>query len=446
MTESLPRGNFGPGPVSVPSISWFEFLLNETLLETHLNLENPELKSNVITTATTTTKRLLLSVFYLSLDPSAYQLIIQFLQQADSHLAATTPDKPPTTQIGVNGETVKEETSNQETKVPVKENRKVTALKLLALKVTAFLNWNLTKLMKSVPLVMIHSMLNDLCRRTMDCDLESICNSSIDFQSISPQAAFTIQLYHRFCILSVIKDSFPVRPVKTFVQMQGQVEPMIALAGANDLLVRNIRDRITMSVVNLEKCVECGKSIIMPSLQCIELPKEDSDGLDIRWEDGITILPNEYNCQLYYDLGCFYFYQEAYSQAYVMFQRTKELLKELESPTYCSIDATRLNGYYTGCRSLQGVSDMSVVNMETMYEQAEAARKNNYQELSTMYRSDIEDEIANQGDRYNVLYIQVSICNVIRGVMEGKALVSLLANVLEDCDKETTDFLLMLIT
>ncbi|KAH3776828.1 hypothetical protein DPMN_178261 [Dreissena polymorpha] len=38
-------------------------------------------------------------------------------------------------------------------------------------------------------------------------------------------------------------------------------------------------------------------------------------------------------------------------------------------------------------------------------------------------------------------FIQVSICNVIRGVMEGKAFVSIIADILEDADIATIKFL-----
>ena len=48
--------------------------------------------------------------------------------------------------------------------------------------------------------------------------------------------------------------------------------------------------------------------------------------------------------------------------------------------------------------------------------------------------------------RFNTIYVQVSICNVIRGVMEGKALVSLLADILDEADNNTVDFLLMVST
>lgn len=45
--------------------------------------------------------------------------------------------------------------------------------------------------------------------------------------------------------------------------------------------------------------------------------------------------------------------------------------------------------------------------------------------------------------RLNEIYVQVSICNVVRGVMEGKALVSLLADVVEDADPQTIEFLVL---
>ena len=45
--------------------------------------------------------------------------------------------------------------------------------------------------------------------------------------------------------------------------------------------------------------------------------------------------------------------------------------------------------------------------------------------------------------RLNEIYVQVSICNVVRGVMEGKALVSILADVVEDADPQTIEFLVL---
>ena len=41
MTEVAPRGAMGPGPATMPSMSWYEFVLNYRLLEEHLSQGKP---------------------------------------------------------------------------------------------------------------------------------------------------------------------------------------------------------------------------------------------------------------------------------------------------------------------------------------------------------------------------------------------------------------------
>lgn len=43
MTETAPRGPMGPGPATMPAVSWYEFVLDERRLENHLKEENPGL-------------------------------------------------------------------------------------------------------------------------------------------------------------------------------------------------------------------------------------------------------------------------------------------------------------------------------------------------------------------------------------------------------------------
>lgn len=442
MTEALPRGNFGPGPTTLPVISWFEFLLNDKLLENHLQLENP--------------------------DPTPIQLIIQFLQQADAQQAAnnvqqiitreaSSPLPPIPTSNGQGPDQIK--TEDPDTKPQIKEIKKVTALKLLALKVTAYLNWNLTLLLKSVPLVMLHALLNELLKITLHLDVDTVSGRVMEYEEISDQAVFTLQLYYRWCLLAVVKDSFPTRPVRSFLQVQGQPDPTIALAAANENLIRTLKERTATSVANLEKCVHCGRTIKMPTANSFKIPDENTEEPQYDWDASLSITPDEYNCQIFYDIGNFYFYEKGYSHAYVMFKRCTELLDHLKSPVYCNIDEARLKGYMTGCHSLRSVGENQEIKPDSLYEQAENSKKNHYrgiveilladnmnQELSSSYRSDLEAEIADKGDSYSTLYVQLGICNVVRGVMEGKALVSLLADVLEEAEENTVDFLVMVIT
>lgn len=442
MTEALPRGTFGPGntgPTTLPTISWFEFLLNDKLLENHLQLENP--------------------------DPTPIQLIIQFLQQAESHQAANNiqqllqRETSPLPPISPNNGTEHVKTEEPEPKFQIKELKKVTALKLLAMKVTAYLNWNLTVLLKSVPLVMLHALLIELLKVTLNVDVDVISNSVMMYDDISEEAIFTLQLYYRWCILSVVKDSFPTRPVRSFLQLQGQPDPSIGLAAVNENLIRTLKERTAIYVANLEKCVHCGRTIKMPTVRCIRIPNESLEEPEYDWDACLPITPDEYNCQIFYDIGNFYFYEKAYSHAYVMFKRCTELFDHLKSPVYCNIDEMRLRGYLTGCHSLRGIADNQDVKPDSLYEQAEHSKKNMYmgiveilladnmkQELSSSYRSDIEVDIADKGESFSRLYVHVGICNVVRGVMEGKALVSLLADVLEEAQQDTIDFLLAVIT
>uniref|UniRef100_A0A673AP30 INTS8 TPR repeats domain-containing protein n=1 Tax=Sphaeramia orbicularis TaxID=375764 RepID=A0A673AP30_9TELE len=93
--------------------SWFEFLLDGSLLEKHLQKSNP--------------------------DPTPVQLIIQFLEQAS---------KP----------SVNEQNQVQ----PPADNRRNRTLKLLALKVAAHMKWDLDVLEKGLTIPVLNMLLNEL--------------------------------------------------------------------------------------------------------------------------------------------------------------------------------------------------------------------------------------------------------------------------------------------
>lgn len=418
-------------PMSMSSVSWFEFLLDEHRLDNHLQQENP--------------------------DPSPCQLIIQFLQQAEAHLAASTAivrdSVIPSTPNGQN-----DTRSEDGDKIVVKESKKVIALKLLALKVAAHLNWNLNVLLKNIPLALLQILINELMKLTMDGDIEEIKTSVSDYSSLGEEALFSLQLFHRWALLAVVRDSFPRRPVKSFVQVQGQMDPAVAYNALNEIIMRNLKESSAVSVENLEKCIQCGRTLKLPVSNCFPVPNENTEDLGLIWDNSIPVSPQEYHCQLYYDLGIFYFYQEAYTQAYTMFKHTSDLILQVDSPVFVNVDNARLKGYHHGCQSLQGIVQQQPPEHVTVYERSEACRRNGFQglvdvliednlrqELTMVYRSELEDEIATKGDMLNEIYVQVSICNVVRGVMEGKALVSLLADVVEDADPQTIEFLVLVL-
>ncbi|VDI63148.1 integrator complex subunit 8, partial [Mytilus galloprovincialis] len=387
--------------MSMSSVSWFEFLLDEHKLDNHLQQQNP--------------------------DPSPCQLIIQFLQQAEAHLAASTAlvREIPTTPNGQNDS--RSEDGNMHDKLVVKESKKVIALKLLALKVAAHLNWNLNILLRNIPVALLQILLNELMRLTVDGDIEEIKSTVSDYNSISEETLFSLQLFHRWALLAVVRDSFPRRPIKSFVQVQGQVDPAIAYHALNEIIMRNLRESTAVSIENLEKCIQCGRVLKLPVSKCFPVLSDNTEDFSLIWDNCVTVTPQEYHCQV-------------------------------DDPVFINVDNARLKGYHHGCQSLQGVTQQEPPEKVTLYEKSEACRRNGFkgivdvliednlrQELTMIYRSELEDEIGTKGDSLSEVYVQVSICNVVRGVMEGKALVSLLADVIEDADPQTIEFLILVL-
>lgn len=455
MTEAATRGPMVPVPATMPQMAWYEFVLNEKLLEEHLSKENPE--------------------------PSPLQLIMQFLQEAENQIAAngsstdqqqgpqqssSSPTAPqaPGSPVGsmqstspqpmdIDLRVIEVPTEKPVTPpLPIGDNKKVRCLRLMALKVAAHLNWNLTTLIKGLPVTMLHTLLTELLKVTMEMSADAAKYTDLHFDVLSEDAVFAAQLYHRWSILTLVKHSFPGKQVKAFMQVQGQSDPMTSMM-QTESIINNLRDKADVSVDNLQRCIQCGKAIRMPRFNSITVPTEHQDNPVFQWELGVEIMQEEYICQLSYDLGTYFFYRESYHHALEMFRETKDLLKHLDSPTYCHVQEQRLNGYYVACKTLKESSAKLSAKPESLYRRAESARRNVYrglvdiliednvkQELSNAYRANLEDELASK-ESLTFTFIQVSVCNVIRGVMEGKAFVSIIADILEDADIATIKFL-----
>ncbi|XP_051467646.1 integrator complex subunit 8 isoform X2 [Apus apus] len=150
-------------PCTPPQTSWFEFLLEESLLEQHLRKPSP--------------------------DPPPVQLIVQFLEQAS---------KP----------SVNEQNQVQ----PPPDNKRNRILKLLALKVAAHLKWDLDVLEKSLSVPVLNMLLNELlCISKVPPGTKHV---DVDLSSLPPTTAMAILLYNRWAIRTIVQSSFPVKQVK----------------------------------------------------------------------------------------------------------------------------------------------------------------------------------------------------------------------------------------
>lgn len=150
-----------------PNPDWFEFLLDFSLLDKHLKSSSPGNlfgKYNI---------SYLLVPFYKYIEPSACSLIIQFLYHANmTEQLYNAGLKPPdeqapnqssTSQTGAsptpagNSNQVLPQSTTQSTLGEVKLKR-IKALRLLAIKTAAILNWDLLKFEKEYSRIQINSL------------------------------------------------------------------------------------------------------------------------------------------------------------------------------------------------------------------------------------------------------------------------------------------------
>uniref|UniRef100_A0A665T8F5 INTS8 TPR repeats domain-containing protein n=1 Tax=Echeneis naucrates TaxID=173247 RepID=A0A665T8F5_ECHNA len=169
--------------------SWFEFLLDGSLLEKHLQKSNP--------------------------DPLPVQLIIQFLEQAS---------KP----------SVNEQNQVQ----PPADNRRNRTLKLLALKVAAHMKWDLEVLEKGLTIPVLNMLLNELlCVSKVPPGVKHV---DLDLSTLPPTTAMAVIIYNRWAIRTIVLSSFPEKQTKP-----GPHQMNIVLEGAlrlkKDFYVHTLR-------------------------------------------------------------------------------------------------------------------------------------------------------------------------------------------------------------
>ncbi|XP_060798673.1 integrator complex subunit 8 isoform X2 [Neoarius graeffei] len=150
-------------PSTPPQTAWFEFLLDTSLLEHHLQKTSP--------------------------DPLPVQLIIQFLEQAS---------KP----------SVNEQNQVQ----PPPDNRRNHTLKLLALKVAAHLRWDLDVLEKGLTTPVLNMLLNELlCVSKVPPGVKHV---DLDLSTLPPTTAMAVLIYNRWAIRTIVLSSFPEKQAK----------------------------------------------------------------------------------------------------------------------------------------------------------------------------------------------------------------------------------------
>ncbi|KAL8569201.1 hypothetical protein ACOMHN_051881 [Nucella lapillus] len=424
MSENHASRSPGPGmaPNTLPTVSWFEFILNDKLLEQHLAQENPE--------------------------PSAVQLIVQFMQQAEVEMASLIQNTRE--QNAQQAPDTRPDSNNGGEDTPIEESRKVKALRVLALKVATHLHWDLSILEKGVPTPIVQALLIELLKIAAPELIDCIHSPDLEDTAMSDQALFAVHLFHRWCVRSVVRDSFPTRPLKqNFLPPPGQLDPNTVMTVATETIIRKFREQLPSSIGYLEKCCQDQINVKTPTSACFVLPSEKAPST-VDWQRTVNIPANKIVCQMSFDLGSLYFFDREYRKAFEKFRTCKQILNQLTDTEYCNISVDRLRGYLTSCSSLLGVTMEG--HTPSLFDRAEASRKKEFQgmvgilqednlkqELNMEYRTSVQEELSKSGQ--HEMHIQVTLCNVVRTVVEGKAVVTPILGALSNADEDVHAFL-----
>ncbi|CAG9860087.1 unnamed protein product [Phyllotreta striolata] len=300
-------------PISPETILWFEFLLDPGLLLKHLNKPAAE--------------------------PPPSELITKFYDVITETLR-NNPDNE-------NGE-INVEVNNAKTKPPAK----TTALKILSLKVGAFLKWNLVEI-RNLPFKTQISLLQDLMYFTNDKKTVEIPNvEEEDVKTASPPYLFALLLFHRWLL------STSMHRITSNWQTR---------YGINDISIAD--ENIICCPENINKTVnfltEALEWKLIPSLltfDCFKLPTETNDCLEFDWSKSEELKKNEFCAQINYDLGIFFFYREQYDLAKKHFAKCFDLFTDIPDINgFYDVDRRMLELYIKACHGSADIQKGSLL-------------------------------------------------------------------------------------
>ncbi|NXV44831.1 INT8 protein, partial [Uria aalge] len=404
-------------PCTPPQTSWFEFLLEEALLEQHLQKPSP--------------------------DPPPVQLIVQFLEQAS---------KP----------SVNEQNQVQ----PPPDNKRNRILKLLALKVAAHLKWDLDVLEKSLSVPVLNMLLNELlCISKVPPGTKHV---DVDLSSLPPTTAMAILLYNRWAIRTIVQSSFPVKQVKPGPPQLNVMNQMQQEKELTENILKVLKEQAADSILVLEGALKLNKDLYVHTIRTLDLLAVEPGMVNGETESstaGLKISAEEIQCQVCYDLGAIYFQQGStnaavHENAKEKFFKTKELIaKNGSSSLHFTIDEERLAGYCQACGVLTSSSD-DASQQATPYSQIHSCMKSgNYQDLvkiflednltlslPVQFRQSVLRELfqkAQQGnDALDEVCFKVCVCNTVCDVLQGQTIDIQFCQLFLKPSKEKIDFLL----
>ncbi|GJQ85413.1 hypothetical protein Trydic_g23844 [Trypoxylus dichotomus] len=309
----------GTVPISPETVLWFEFLLDKELLLKHLQKPNP--------------------------DPSPVELINKFA------LAIFESFKNEVKRPEVEGcdPNVLNE-SNPE--APTKYTKKTVALKILALKVAAYIKWDLIELM-TLPFKVQVNILQDLLYFTNNANFIEVPNvRSYDLSSVSKEFLFALLMYHRWLINTCMRRVFCQIPSR----LNGEMSPMEENYFCSD-------ENIDKSLAFLNNALTWKDIPLMLSFDSFVTLTENDEDIEHDWKQAHYVSRNEFSAQINYELGCFHFYRENYDVAKAHFQNTMEFYNQIINRIgFANLKMENLDGYLLACKTQPDANNRNLLH------------------------------------------------------------------------------------
>ncbi|KMQ92612.1 integrator complex subunit 8-like protein [Lasius niger] len=396
----------GTVPISPDTILWFEFLLNPSLLQKHLSKPFP--------------------------DPSPTDLIIKFMT-INSDQKETEP------------KAIDTELNDIKSNGTAKWCHKNLALKILSLKVAAYLKWDLDILEKKLPLPIQLTLLQDLFYITADMMVE------IPFQrdtipeffieTTSDQFLFTLVLYHRWHLRAIIYRALSNKqPKQQLLHIPGTQESTYVPPGIVDDIIRKLEVYVPNSISALNAILHM--SDIKPkilSFDTFQMLTEDSMEIKQNWENMCLVNIDEFKCQIHYDLAMFHLLREEYQEAKHHIKRAKELYSNFnpaEKLVYCKVQKEFLDGCCLACevpleeikpslaqRLQSSIKDQYTVKLQIL--QVDDV----FREIPQVYRNNLEQDVQGWLVNRNFivardLLLQIQSLNLDRKIIDNSVILS----------------------
>ncbi|NXS00454.1 INT8 protein, partial [Oxylabes madagascariensis] len=380
-------------PCTPPQTSWFEFVLEESLLEQHLQKPSP--------------------------DPPPVQLIVQFLEQAS---------KP----------SVNEQNQVQ----PPPDNKRNHILKLLALKVAAHLKWDLDVLEKSLSVPVLNMLLNELlCISKVPPGTKHV---DVDLSSLPPTTAMAILLYNRWAIRTIVQSSFPVKQVKPGPPQLNVMNHIQQEKELTENILKVLKEQAADSILVLEGALKLNKDLYVHTIRTLDLLAMEPGMVNGETESstaGLKISAEEIQCQVAHISDVTSTFQNGSSSLHFTIdeERLAGYCQACEVLTSSSDDASQQATPYSkihSCMKSGKYQDIVKIFLED----------NLTLSLPEQFRQSVLRELfqkAQQGnDALDEVCFKVCVCNTICDVLQGRIIDIQFCQLFLKPSKEKIDFLL----